>query len=125
VVPQLPFKLPQHQFPAAAMSGVASGGVIQFDGRCVWLKTDSGASNLIWPGGFSALAPPLAIVGASGRIIMRDGDTVELGVGDADRGVPGCPVRGTFYVGEVSGVNGVPWPDGEPARPPIDPRPIK
>jgi hypothetical protein len=121
----LPFALPRHNFPAAAMSGVATGGVIRFDGRCIWLESESGSSNLIWPAGYHAFAPPLAIVGTSGRVIVRDGDTVELGVGDANEGVPGCPPRGAFYVGEVSLVNGVSWPDGEPPRPPIDPRPVR
>jgi hypothetical protein len=121
----VPLALPHHNFPAIAVTGVATGGVIRFDGRCVWLESESGTSNLIWPTSYRAVAPPLAIFGASGRVIVGDGDRVELGVGDAKEGVPGCPARGGFYVGEVSRVNGLPWPDGEAPRPPIDSRPVR
>src|SRR4051794_5520830 len=74
----VPLPLPHHDFPAVAVSGVATGGVIRFDGRCIWLESESSASNLIWPASFRAVGPPLEIVGASGRVIVRDRDVVEL-----------------------------------------------
>ncbi len=112
------FHLPQHNVPAIGASGVATGGTIRFDGRCVWLEHDGGGSaNLLWPAGFSAVAPPLQIRGTSGRVIIRENDLVELGVSEAVVGVPGCPARGTWLVGEVSKVGDTEWPDGQQARP--------
>jgi hypothetical protein len=122
----VPFELPHHNQPAVAVSGVGTGGILKFDGRCVWLESESSASNLIWPSGFRALAPPLQIVGLSGRVVAREGDRLELGVADARAGVPGCPARGgAFLVGELTKVNGTPWPDGEPSLPPPHPPPIR
>src|SRR6266545_3757536 len=97
-----PVSLAHHALPAIAASGVATGGIIRFDGRCVWLETETGASNLIWPARFLAVAPPLAVIGLSGRVIVREGDTVELGVSDAKQMVPGCPARAAFFIGEIS-----------------------
>ena len=120
-----PIALPTHNFPPVAVSGVATGGVIEITGSCIWLRSDATDSNLVWPKGFVAVAPPLEITGNSGTVIIRVGDRVELGVGDANLQMPGCPLRGAFYVGEVSSVNGISWPDGTPKAPPIDQRPIR
>jgi hypothetical protein len=112
-----PFRLPQHDRTAQGASGVATGGRIAFDGRCIWLEQDGGQANLLWPASFRAVAPPLAILGESGRAIIHEGDTVDLGVADGRGAIPGCPVRGVFLVGEISSVNGVEWPDGAPNVP--------
>ena len=115
----VPFRLPQHNVPAQGAGGVATGGRIVFDGWCVWLESEGGGQvNLLWPSTFRAMAPPLQILGASGRAIIHEGDTVELGVTDARGAVPGCLVRGVFLVGEISSVNGEQWPDGAPNVPP-------
>ena len=122
----LPFRLPQHNFQDAG--GVATGGRIAFDGRCVWLESEGGGTaNLLWPATFRAIGPPLEIIGASGRGIIHAGDTVELGVDDARAAIPGCPDRLAFLVGEILSVNGVQRPDGAqnvppPGRPPGNPR---
>jgi hypothetical protein len=106
--------------PAIATSAIETGGRVRFDGTCVSLDFGDGHSaNLIWPVGFRALAPPFTIFGLSGQPIIRDGDEVALGVAEADLPVRGCPTRAAFLVGEVSSVNGVPWPDGTPAPPPV------
>lgn len=124
----VPFRLPQHNVPAEGASGVGTGGRIAFDGWCVWLESEGGgAVNLLWPATFRAMAPPLEIIGVSGRPIIHEGDTVELGVVDGRAAIPGCPVRGVFLVGEISSVNGEQWPDGAPnipppGRPPGNPR---
>jgi hypothetical protein len=124
----VPFRLPQHNVPGEGASGVATGGRIVFDGWCVWLESEGGGQvNLLWPAPFRALAPPLEILGASGRPIIHEGDTVELGVTDGRAAISGCPVRGVFLVGEIDSVNGEKWPDGEPnvpppGRPPGNPR---
>ena len=83
-------------------------------------KEMGGQANLLWPSSFRAVAPPLAILGESGRAIIHEGDTVDLGVADGRGAIPGCPVRGVFLVGEISSVNGEEWPDGAPAPPPRD-----
>jgi hypothetical protein len=121
------FHLPQHHLPAIAASAVATGGRIAFDGRCVWLDDDGADANLVLPSTFRAIALPLEIFGGSGRAIIHDGDSVELGVADGHAAIPGCPVRVVFLVGEISSVNGEAWPDGAPnlpppGRPPGDPR---
>jgi hypothetical protein len=113
-----PFRLPQHHLPAIAASAVATGGQIAFDGRCVWLDGDGADANLVWPNTFRAIALPLEIFGGSGRAIIHDGDSVELGVADGHAAIPGCPVRAVFLVGEISSVNGEAWPDGAPNLPP-------
>ncbi len=111
--------LSTHGLSGQQVGGIASGGRISFDGRCVSLDYGNGHStNLVWPETFRALAPPLMIFGASGRLIIREGDEVELGVSDGNQPVPGCPQRGVFLVGEVTTVNGLRWPDGPPAPPP-------
>src|SRR4051812_35290268 len=69
--PPVPVALPHHNFPDVAVSGVATGGVIRFDGHCAWLESESGSSNLIWPTDFHATAPPLAIYGHSGLAILH------------------------------------------------------
>ena len=112
--------LSTHEFSAQELTGVASGGRIRLDGQCVSLDYgDGNSTNLIWPKAFHALAPPLMIFGASGRLIIKEGDEVELGVAEGRQPVFGCPVRGVFLVGEVTSVNGSPWPDGTPAPPPV------
>lgn len=109
------FRLPQHNVPAVGASAVATGGTIRFDGRCVWLEHEGGGTaNLLWPAGFSATASPLEIRSTSGRVIIREDDLVELGVSEATIGVPGCPARGAWLVGEVSKVGDVAWPDSQP-----------
>jgi hypothetical protein len=120
------FQLPVHNLPSPG--GMASGGRIAFDGECVWLEFDGGGEvNLVWPATFRAIGPPLEIIGSSGRGIIHDGDVVELGIMDGRAAIPGCPARGVFLVGEISAVNGEPWPDGAPkvpppGRPPGNPR---
>ena len=120
------FRLPVHNLPSPG--GMASGGRIAFDGRCVWLKFDGGGDvNLVWPATFRAIGPPLEIIGASGRGIIHEGDVVELGIMDGRAAIPDCPDRGVFLVGEISSVNGEQWPDGAPkveppGRPPGNPR---
>lgn len=112
--------LPTHNFSAQQIGEVASGGRIAFDGVCVSLDYGDGTStNLIWPLTFHAEAPPLMIFGASGHVVIREGDEVELGVRDANRPVVGCPPGGAFLVGDVLKVNGAPFPDGTPAPPPV------
>ena len=115
------FELPRHGLDDAGSIG--SGGIVRFDGRCVWLDADGGAMNLVWPRQFRALTGPLEIFGASGVAIIREGDQVDLGVSERPRLVAGCPDRGTFLVGEVGAVNGVKWPDGAPKLHPRDPFP--
>jgi hypothetical protein len=120
-----PFELPRHNQPAVAATGVATGGILRFDGRCAWLEQETGGANLIWPSGYRAVAPPLQIIGLSGSVVAREGDRLDLGVRDANVVVPGCPTRGAVLVGELSRVNGTPWPDGAPNWPRPDPRPIR
>lgn len=116
------FELPRHDLGAADASGVATGGAIRFDGHCVWLDGGRGLeTNLVWPREFRAIADPLEIHGYSGVAIIREADTVSLGVSDGTRLVPGCPARQAWLVGEVTEVNGVPWPDGTPRTHPRDP----
>ena len=123
-----PFLLPQHNRPAVGASTFATGGRVAFDGRCVWLEEEGGASaNLVWPATFRAMAPPLAIIGESGRAIIHEGDTVELAYSEGPVAIPGCPARGAaLLVGEISSVNDEDWPDGAPnvappGRPPGNP----
>ena len=114
-------RLPTHGLSGQEVGADASGGRIRFDGRCVSLDYSNGhSSNLVWPKTFHALAPPLMIFGASGRLIIREGDEVELGVSNGNQPVPGCPTRGVFLVGEVTSVDGLPWPDGAPAPAPTE-----
>jgi hypothetical protein len=61
----------------------------------------------------------LTIVGLSGQSIIREGDEVALGAAEANGPVQGCPTRASFLVGEISSVNGIAWPDGTPAPPPV------
>ena len=101
-------------------SATETGGRIRFDGTCVSLDFGGGhAANLIWPIGFQAVAPPLTIIGLSGRPIVKEGDDVSLGIAEIAVAVPGCPARASYLIGEVSSVNGVAWPDGTPAPPPV------
>ena len=115
-----PFRLPQHNVPAEGASVLATGGRIAFDGRCVWLEQDGGQANLVWPATFRAMAPPLEILGASGRAIIHEGDTVDIGFAEGQAAIAGCPVRAVLLVGEIDSVNGEEWPDGAPAPPPRD-----
>jgi hypothetical protein len=111
-------RLAQHNLPAQGASSIATGGRIAFDGRCIWLESEGGGhANLLWPAAFRAMAPPLEILGASGRAIIHEGDTVELGVMEGRAAIPGCPVRAVFLVGELDSVNGEEWPDGAPSVP--------
>ena len=80
---------------------------------------DGHEANLIWPAGFRAFAPPLTIIGLSGEPIIREGDEVALGVAETKLQVQGCPTRASLLVGEISSVNGIAWPDGTPAPPPV------
>ena len=113
-----PFELPRHNIPGQGASAVATGGTIRFDGRCIWLDDEGGGSaNLLWPASYAATAPTLEIRGTSGKVIIREGDVVELGVSESHVSVPGCPVRAVWLVGEVSKVGDVSWPDGAPAQP--------
>ena len=119
------FDLPRHDLKPEMAGGVATGGIVRFDGRCVWLHAGhDGGVNLVWPRQFRALTGPFEIFGASGVAIIREGDQVDLGVSDrGPRLVAGCPNRVALTVGEVSAVNGVQWPDGTPRTHPRDPFP--
>src|SRR4051794_13101300 len=101
------FEMPTSNRPAAA-AGEATGGRIAMDGRCVFLAGDNGpAANLLWPPGYVATGPPLAIEGPSGEIVLRGGDEVTLGVEELGvRAVAGCPIRVTWAIGEIVEVNG-------------------
>lgn len=120
----LAFALPRHNVPAQGASGVATEGTIRFDSRCVWLEFDGGAANLLWPESFSATAPPLEIRGVTGKVVIREGDEVVLGVSEARALVPGCPGRPVWLVGEIASVNGVTGPDDPPVPRPTAPRPM-
>jgi hypothetical protein len=113
-------QLALHGQPPIATSAIETGGRVRFDGTCVSLDFGDGhAANLIWPTGFRAFAPPLTIIGLSGQPIVREGDEVALGAAEANVPVKGCPTRPSFLVGEISSVNGIAWPDGTPAPPPV------
>jgi hypothetical protein len=120
-----PIPLPTSGRPMEA-AGDATSGRIDMQGRCVLLIDDGGAmSNLLWPPGFLATGPPVAISDPSGKTIIRANDEVLLGVEDLGlRVVPGCPARHTWAIGEIAQVNGtaVGTPAPQPTRPPKPPR---
>ncbi|HSJ45441.1 MAG TPA: hypothetical protein VK923_12225 [Euzebyales bacterium] len=89
--------------PAASASAVAAdtlvgtlGGDPALEGGCVWLETDDGRVEVVWPQGYTASADPLQLRGPDGEVVAAEGDEVRIEGTVADDRVSVCQV-GTIW----------------------------
>lgn len=92
--------------PAPSASAVASvtgvlGGDEQLEGGCVWLDTDQGRIEPLWPSGYTVTTEPVTVLDPQGETVAREGDTVTI------TGDPARDVATICQVGEVWNVTDV------------------
>jgi hypothetical protein len=95
--------------PSAAagtsLTGVL-GGDAQLEGGCVWLETDQGRIEPMWPAGYTATTDPVALLDPQGETIAEEGDSVTV------TGSPTRDVATICQVGEVWSLTDVTVTDG-------------
>ena len=68
------------------------GGDPALEGGCVWLDTDTGRVEVVWPDGYTASAEPLELRGPDGEVVAAAGDDVRIEGSRADDRVSVCQV---------------------------------
>lgn len=76
---------------SAALVGTL-GGDSALEGGCVWLDTDAGRVEVVWPDGYTASAEPLELRGPDGEVVAAAGDDVRIEGRRADDRVSVCQV---------------------------------
>jgi hypothetical protein len=54
------------------------GGDAQLEGGCVWLDTDEGRYEVLWPEGYHAEVDPVRLVGPDGATLAEAGDALRV-----------------------------------------------
>lgn len=71
------------------------GGDAQLEGGCVWLDTDVGRIEVLWPEGWTVGTDPIELRDPDGEVVAGEGD--ELGID----GAPAPDLVSTCQVGEL------------------------
>jgi predicted small lipoprotein YifL len=85
---------------ATSVTGVL-GGDEQLEGGCVWLDTDQGRIEPLWPAGFTVTTEPVTLLDPQGETLAREGDSVTI------IGEPAGDVATICQVGELWNVSDV------------------
>lgn len=72
------------------------GGDPALEGGCVWLETDDGHVEVVWPEGYTASADPVELRGPDDEVVAAEGDEVRIEGAMADDRVSVCQV-GTIW----------------------------
>lgn len=76
------------------------GGDPALEGGCVWLDTDAGRVEVVWPEGYTASAEPVELRGPDDEVVAVSGDEVRVEGSRADDRVSVCQV-GTIWEATV------------------------
>lgn len=68
------------------------GGDPALEGGCVWLDTDEGRVEVVWPDGYAASAEPVELRGPDDEVVAAAGDEVRIEGSRADDRVSVCQV---------------------------------
>jgi hypothetical protein len=60
-----------------AIEGTLAGDA-QLEGGCVWLETDDGRYEVMWPEGYRAEADPVRLLAPDGATLARAGDALRV-----------------------------------------------
>jgi hypothetical protein len=74
----------------------ALGGNAQLEGGCVWVETDDGRYEVLWPQGWQADADPVELRNPDGDVIAREGDEVRVTGAEATDVATTCQVGTVF-----------------------------
>jgi hypothetical protein len=85
---------------ATGVTGVL-GGDEQLEGGCVWLDTDQGRIEPLWPAGYTVTTEPVTLLDPQGETVAREGDSVTI------IGEPAGDVATICQVGELWNVTDV------------------
>lgn len=83
-----------------ALTGVLAGDP-QLEDGCVWLETDDGSYEVLWPAGWEADADPVELRNPDGEVVAREGDEVGVDGSEAPDAVTTCQVGPVFDAHEV------------------------
>lgn len=90
---------------SAAASGVVEGvldGDPRLEGGCVWLETDAGRVEVLWPDGYRATAEPVELRNPAGTVVASRGDRVRVPGTEATDRVTVCQVGRIWIATEVT-----------------------
>lgn len=85
-----PADTPTASTSARTLTG-ALGGDPDLEGGCVWLDTDEGRVEVLWPDGYHASADPVELR-ADDAVVAREGDEVTITGAPATDRVSTCQV---------------------------------
>lgn len=78
------------------------GGDARLEGGCVWLDTDDGRIEIVWPDGWTADADPVELRDPSGGVVAAAGDDVRIDGSPAPDAVSTCQVGEIWTATAVS-----------------------
>lgn len=77
------------------------GGDPALEGGCVWLDTDDGRVEAVWPDGYTASADPVELRGPDDEVVATAGEEVRIEGSVADDRVSVCQVGRIWTVTTV------------------------
>lgn len=80
--------------PSAATQALVGtlGGDAQLEGGCVWLDTDDGRIEVLWPEGWTVGTDPVELRNPDGEVVAGAGDEVRVDASPAREMVSTCQV---------------------------------
>lgn len=68
------------------------GGDAQLEGGCVWLNTDEGRIEVLWPEGWTVGTDPIELRDPGGEVVAGEGDRVRVDAAPAPALVSTCQI---------------------------------
>lgn len=78
------------------------GGDAQLEGGCVWLDTDDGRIEVLWPEGWTVATDPIELRNPDGEVAAGEGDEVRVDAAPAPELVSTCQVGELWRATRVS-----------------------
>ncbi|HSK97454.1 MAG TPA: hypothetical protein VK891_12620 [Euzebyales bacterium] len=96
-----PSEAPPSAPDGTSLTGVL-GGDAQLEGGCVWLETDEGRVEPLWPTGYTATTDPGRLLDPPGEQVAEEGDRITITGGPAQDVATICQVGEVWNVTEVT-----------------------
>jgi hypothetical protein len=88
-----------------SLTGVL-GGDAQLEGGCIWLETDQGRIEPMWPAGYTVTTDPVTLLDPQGEPVAEEGDRITVTGGPAQDVATVCQVGEVWNVTEVTVADG-------------------